>query len=81
MFHSESHRVPLGVLVKSFPAAAARLAPDELRQSVELAEQASRVRDGLAAGAFVGEARLLAAQLLDTARHRLNCRGIHCQAE
>lgn len=78
MVFTESHRAPLGLLVKAFPAAA-HLMPDQLRQSVDLAAQARLVKSQLDAGVFVGEARLLAATLVDRARHQLGCQGIHCQ--
>lgn len=73
----ESRHVPLGVLAKAFPAAA-HLPPDQLRMNIELATQAQRVALNLQSGAYQGQDRMVAAGLLDQARHRLNCQGIHC---
>jgi hypothetical protein len=77
MFLPESRHVPLGLLAKAFPAAA-HMAPDQLRLSIDLAAQARLVKSQLDAGAYIGEARQLAAQLLDNARCRLGHCGIHC---
>jgi hypothetical protein len=67
-------------LRKAFPGAG-HLMPDQLRQSVELRGQALLVKSMLDSGAFQGPDRLLAATLVDRAKHRLGCSGIHCSAD
>lgn len=79
LFHPTNHQT-LYDLRKSFPGAG-HLMPDQLRQSVELRGQALLVKSMLDSGAFQGPDRLLAASLLDRAKHRLKCDGIHCSAD
>jgi hypothetical protein len=67
-------------LRKSFPGAG-HLPPDRLRQAVEMKAQAMAVKIQLDSGAYQGPDRLLAATLVDRARHRLGCVGIHCSAD